>query len=146
MLQPSTVEWLRGALRQGTQSRAELSRELCRRDNWRNRKGRLCTASARKHLPRLAEELGGALPPVRRRAGGCRRRSPRQARRAVAPVELQCSLAALGKVELQLADTAELRRRYGDLLAAEHPLGRGLAPGCRLVYGIRARGQVLNFK
>ena len=30
------------------------------------------------------------------------------------------------------------------MLAAEHPLGRGLAPGCRLVYGIRAQGLELG--
>lgn len=38
-------------------------RGLCDRDEWHNRQGRLCAASARKALPQLAAELlsGGGL-------------------------------------------------------------------------------------
>ena len=43
-------------------------------------------------------------------------------------------------MRLCLADTPRQRRHWSALLAAEHPLGRGPAPGCRLVYGIRAQG------
>ncbi len=141
MLKPSTADWLRGALREGTLSRAALARQLCELDGWRNRKGELCAASARKGLPGLAAELGLPLPPARRAAGGCRPRSRRRAPRGFPPVRLQCSLGELGAVSLRPADSVKLRRHYGDLLAAEHPLGRGSAPGCRLVYGIRAGGQ-----
>ena len=141
MLKPGTADWLRDALREGKLSRAAVARQLCERDGWRNQKGELCAASARKGLPRVAAELGLPLPPARHAAGGCRRRSRRRARRGFPPLRLQCSLEELGEVSLRLADTAKLRRHYGDLLAAEHPLGRGLAPGCRLVYGIRAGGQ-----
>ena len=144
MLKPSTAEWLRQALLEGALSRAAMARRLCELDGWRNRQGKLCAASARKALRRLAADLDLPLPPVRRRAGGCRRRSRRRARRSVPPLRLRCSLQELGEVSLCLADTAQLRRQYGDLLAAEHPLGRGRAPGCRLVYGIRAGGQDLG--
>ena len=144
MLKPATVEWLRRALSKGTLTRAQVARGLCRQDGWRNARGRLCAASARKGLPALAAELGLPMPPVLRRTGGCRRRSRRRARRSVPPLRLQCSLPELGEVSLRLADTAQLRRQYGDLLTAEHPLGRGRAPGCRLVYGIRAGGRELG--
>ena len=144
MLKPATVEWLRRVLSKGTLTRAQVARGLCRRDGWRNARGRLCAASARKGLPALAAELGLPMPPVVRPTGGCRRRSRRRARRSVPPLRLQCSLPELGEVSLRLADTAQLRRQYGDLLTAEHPLGRGRAPGCRLVYGIRAGGRELG--
>ncbi len=65
MLKPETVQWLQRALRQGSFSSAGLAPELCERDGWRNPLGKLCAASARKALPRLAEQLGLALPPVR---------------------------------------------------------------------------------
>ena len=45
-------------------SRASLGRELCARDGWRNARGALCAASARKALPRLAAALGLSLPPA----------------------------------------------------------------------------------
>ena len=55
---------------------------------------------------------------------------------------MQCSLEALDKVKVRLclARSAAERRHWADLLAAEHLRGRGLAPGCRLVYGVRADG------
>ena len=64
MLKPETVNWLRGQLQRGELSRAALGRGLCEQDEWRNPKGRLCAASARKALPRLAAELGLQLPPA----------------------------------------------------------------------------------
>ncbi len=141
MLKPDTADWLGKTLQKGKLSRAALARQLCELDGWRNRKGELCAASARKGLPGLAAELGLPLPPARRPAGGCRPRSRRREPRGFPPVRLQCSLEELGAVSLRPADTLKLRRHYGDLLAAEHPLGRGRAPGCRLVYGVRAGGQ-----
>ena len=140
MLKPTTVQWLRGELQSTSLSRAELARELCQRDEWRNPLGELCAASARKGLPQLARNLGLSLPAPSRRTGGCARRSPQVVRQAFPCVQVQCSLQELGKVRLCLADTPGQRRHWSALLAAEHPLGRGLAPGCRLVYGIRAGG------
>ena len=64
MLKPETVNWLRGQLQRGELSRAALGRGLCEQDEWRNPGGRLCTASVRKALPRLAAELGLQLPPA----------------------------------------------------------------------------------
>ena len=140
MLKPTTVQWLRSELKNTSLCRAELARELCRRDEWRNPQGELCAASARKGLPQLARDLGLPLPAPSRRTGGCARRSPQGVRQAFPAMQVQCSLEELGEVRLCLADTPEQRRHWSALLAAEHPLGRGLAPGCRLVYGIRAQG------
>ena len=144
MLKPTTVQWLRSELKNTSLCRAELARELCRRDEWRNPQGELCAASARKGLPQLARDLGLPLPAPSRRTGGCARRSPQGVRQAFPAVQVQCSLQELGEVRLCRADTPEQRRHWSALLAAEHPLGRGLAPGCRLVYGIRARGLELG--
>ena len=144
MLKPTTVQWLRSELKNTSLCRAELARELCRRDEWRNPLGELCAASARKGLPQLARDLGLPLPAPSRRTGGCARRSPQGVRQAFPAVQVQCSLQELGEVRLCRADTPEQRRHWSALLAAEHPLGRGLAPGCRLVYGIRARGLELG--
>ncbi len=62
-----TVEWFRTACNAGELSRTALAHELCLKENWFGRIGRLCLASARKLLPRLAEELGVRLP----EAEGC---------------------------------------------------------------------------
>ena len=140
MLKPTTVRWLRSELESTSLSRAEFTCELCRRDEWRNPRSKLCAASARKGLPLLARDLGLSLPAPSRRTGGCARRSPQVVRQAFPSVQVRCSLRELGEVRLCLADTPRQRRHWSALLAAEHPLGRGPAPGCRLGYGIRAQG------
>ncbi len=70
MLKPGTADWLRDALGESALSRAAVARRLGELDGWRNRKGELCAASARKGLPELAAEFDLPLPPARRRAGG----------------------------------------------------------------------------
>ena len=133
ILQPETVAWLGEELRRGELSRAALGRGLCLRDGWRNRRGELCAASARKALPRLASALGLSLPPAQ--SGPPRRGcGPQVDGSGLALTEFCGSLSALGEVRLELADTASLRRRCARLLELAHPLGRSRAPGCRLVY------------
>ena len=106
---------------------------MCLRDGWRNRRGALCAASARKALPRLASGLGLSLPPAQpgppRR--GC---GPLVDGSRLALTEFCGSLSELGAVRLVLADTAALRQQCARLLMLAHPLGRGRAPGCRLLY------------
>ena len=51
------MQWLRRELQRGDLSRAALGRGLCERDGWRNPRGEVCEASARKALPQLAQEL-----------------------------------------------------------------------------------------
>ena len=69
------MQWLRLELQHGELSRAALGRGLCERDGWRNLRGALCAASARKALPQLAAQLGLALPPAQPGPprGGCGR-------------------------------------------------------------------------
>ena len=133
LLRPETVEWLRQELQHGDLSRAALSRGLCERDGWRNPRGGLCAASARKALPQLAEQLGLALPlaqpgPPR---GGCGRVAGAS---ALELTEFCGSLEELGAVRLRVAETEAERQRCARLLEAGHPLGRSRAPGCRVTY------------
>ena len=126
----STASWLRAALVAGKLSRSALARELCAREDWRNAKGELCAASARKALPRLAAELGLALPPPVRRPPGRSAPDPADAPQTV----FRGSIRQLGPVCLQRIDSAAERRAWQAMLAACHPLGVGLAPGARVTY------------
>ena len=143
VLQPETVEWLRGALGDGELSRSALGRELCERDGWRNPRGALCTASARKALPELAAGLGLGLPPAQ--SGPPRRGCDPSACGSRLPLTEFCgSLSSLGAVDVRVAETAAEGRLCGHLLAACHPRGRGRAPGCRLTYVLEASSGVLG--
>ena len=143
ILHPETVQWLRRELEHGELSRAALGRELCERDGWRNPRGALCAASARKALPRLASELRLSLPPAQ--SGPPRRGCGPSA--VAEPLSLTAfcgSLASLGAVGVRVAETAAERQLCGRLLAACHPLGRSRAPGCRLTYLLEAAAGVLG--
>ncbi len=65
IFRPQTMAWLREALQAGVLSRAALGRGVCEQEDWRNRKGEYCTASARKALPELAADLKLPLPAAR---------------------------------------------------------------------------------
>ena len=136
ILQPESVEWLREELRQGFLSRAALGRGLCEREDSRNGRGELCASSARKALPRLADQLGLALPPAQ--PGPPRDGGPAGDVSGLSRTAFSGSLSELGEVRLVLADTAPVRRQCGQLLDAAHPRGRGRAPGCRLTYLLEA--------
>ena len=109
-LKPTTPQCLRSDLKDTSFCRAELARELCRRDESRNPRGELCAASARKVLPQLARDLDHPLPAPSRGTGGCARRSPQVVRWAFPSVRVQCSLPELGDLRLCRADTPEQRR------------------------------------
>ena len=136
LLRPDSVEWLRQELCLGVLSRAALGRGLCEREDWRNGRGELCTSSARKGLPRLAEQLGLSLPPAQ--SGPPRGCEPSGDVSGLAQTAFSGSLSELGEVRLVLADTASVRQQCGQLLEAAHPRGRGRAPGCRLTYLLAA--------
>ena len=65
----------------------------------RNPHGKPCAASARKALPRLAKQLGLALPPIQMRVPSCRQRGVQRPR----PVQFAGSLRQLGEVWLERA-------------------------------------------
>ncbi|MXY68096.1 MAG: DUF4338 domain-containing protein [Acidobacteriia bacterium] len=129
------VRRLQWALQRGGFSRAGSARELCERDGWRNPRGKLYAASARKALPRLAKQLGLALPPIQVRGPSCRQRGVQGPR----PVQFAGSLRQLGEVWLERAQTPAQRRLRADLLRSGHPLGAGRAPGCRVQYLLASR-------
>ena len=58
------VERFQTACNSGELSRTALARELCAKEKWFARVGRLCLASAVKLLPQLAEGLDVRLPEV----------------------------------------------------------------------------------
>ena len=137
LLKPETVEWLRRELQRGELSRAALGRGLCEQDGWRNPRGELCAASARKALPQLASQLCLALPPAQPGPPrGCWGQRAGAARRAL--TEFGGSLEELGEVGVRVAETETERKLCAGLLAAGHPRGRARAPGCRLTYLLEA--------
>ena len=136
IFRPQTGAWLGEALLQRQLSRAALGRGVCEREDWRNPKGELFTASARKALPALAAQLGLPLPAAQPGPPACQQRSS-----PGSPASATCftgSLEQLGAVRVCPAHTEAERRLCGDLLAQHHPLGPGHAPGCRLSYLLEA--------
>ncbi len=134
VLQAKTVDWLRSALLGGRLTRSGIARELCERENWRNRMGQVCGASARKALPQLAEQLGLELPPSRPQPV----RGPQAGQVEVPRPQFQGSLQALGRVRLVLVSTVPQRRLWRAMLQAQHPQGEARAPGKRLTYLLEA--------
>ena len=102
----------------GQPSRSALARELCERESWRGPSGRLCCASARKLLPKLAASLGVLLPaPEARLEGADRRAESGYPDRALA-----CGLSALGEVSLDPVPDGE-RRTWESMVESHHPKG-----------------------
>ncbi len=126
-----TVEWFRSACKQGTHARAELTRNLCRREAWLDYRGQPNAAMVRKVMPRLAAELDVALP--------ARRSSPptscRRPAAAYPDQTLSCSLAELGEVQLVPVETAD-RHRFALMIESHHPERWSRAPGVLLRYWI----------
>ena len=111
-----TVAWLRTALVAGELTRSALARQLCEREDWRNAKGELCAASARKALPLLARHCGLRLPtPLNSppsREGFVAGPAPR--------TEFAGSLAELGRVRLVRVEERGDRATWHALLDAWH--------------------------
>ena len=91
--------------------------------------GRLCCASARKILPKLAASL--PLPEVRLE-GAHRRAETGYPDRALA-----CGLSDLGEVSLDLVPDGE-RRSWESMVESHHPKGWSCAPGGRVLQWIRS--------
>ncbi len=124
-----TVRWLRSAAAAGA-GRRSLAAGLCEREDWTNAAGAPCIASARLALPKIAERYGITLP---------------QAGSPVAPgqplpdhpdVRFSGTLAELGGVGLEMAETAEQRRALRGMMESHHPQGDPSNPGALLFYWI----------
>ena len=125
-----SVEWLRTAVADGGRTRRQLAQELCERENWRNGKGELCLASARRVLPKLAGKLGIALPPPRDRL-------PQKApTRDFPDLSLRCSLAEVGEVALEPVSGSADRERWRSMMETHHPQRWTRPPGAQRCYWI----------
>ena len=125
-----TVAWFETACTSGDLSRTALAHELCLKENWFGRVGRLCLASARKLLPRLAEELGVRLPEAEAMEFAPHARpSP-----DFADSSVSCSLRELGPLSLELVASPEERRRWEAMIETHHPEGWRRPPGGQVRY------------
>ncbi|MCY4458981.1 MAG: hypothetical protein OXC26_01055 [Albidovulum sp.] len=91
---------------------------------WRGPGGRLCCASARKLLPKLAASLGVPLPEPEARPEGAQRR----AEAGYPDSTLACGLSALGEVSLDPVPDSE-RRSWESMVENHHPKGWRRPPG-----------------
>ena len=126
-----SIEWLLDAVKHQQHTRSSLAQELCERENWRNAKGQLCLAQARKALPKLALKLDLALP-----APSCA--PPNHFDPLSLPKfedrSLCCTLEELGGLSLeQVADTAQ-SQAWRSMMATHHPEGWRKIPGAQLFY------------
>ena len=124
--------WLRQAVTEEGCSRGSLARGLCEAMDWRNAKGKLCLASARRALPDLAADLGIELPAARKAP------SPSQADLSgpVPDPRVEAQLDDLGEIRLELVVGAADSRAWRTMMARRHPQGAPLSPGARVRYWI----------
>ena len=129
-----TVAWFETACTSGDLSRTALAHELCLKKNWFGRVGRLCLASARKLLPRLAEELGVRLPEAEAMEFAPHARpSP-----DFADSSVSCSLREPVPLSLELVASPEERRRWEAMIETHHPEGWRRPPGGQVRYRVRS--------
>ena len=134
------IEWIRGLLAENpAQGRTALSRELCRRWDWRNARGQLKDMSCRLLLLKL--ERAGHIrlaPRLRPSTNGFRNRRP-----PVAPVEkapIRGELRDLQPLRVSVvAPGSDDARLFLSLLAHEHYLGQRNTVGENMRYLVRDR-------
>ncbi len=118
-------------------TRCGLARLLCELADWKDSKGRLALASARKVLPKVAAKAGFRLPEARPGV-------PEAAARVPAPdgleaiSALRCGIRDLGSLSLERVSEGDDRRCWEAMLEAWHPLDWKRAPGGQLRYWIRS--------
>ena len=122
------IEWFKRAATGGDYTRSALARELCERSEWRNPKGQLCEAQARKVLPKLASEVSIKLP----KAGA--RVSPSAWLPYQAP-QVQCTLAQLGEVSV-VPVAPKQTKQWHSMMQTYHPRGAPQVPGAALKYWV----------
>ena len=125
------IEWFKLAATGSDYTRSGLARELCERSDWRNVKGQLCEAQARKRLVELAEELSITLP------------SPAPCPRSSLPVEyddvceLECSLAQLGQITVSPVLPTQTKQ-WHSMMHTHHPRGAPRVPGAAIKYWVES--------
>ena len=129
-----TVEWFGTACKGGELTRTALARGLCERESWFNHVGRLCRASARRNLPKLAQTLGVRLPEAEATALDPHMRPPSD----FPDGSVACPLGGLGALSLEAVTDAEDRRRWEAMIETHHPEGWRRPPGGQVRYWIRS--------
>jgi hypothetical protein len=124
--------------------RANVVREFCRRTNWRNRKGRLCYASANVALNRLEKRGMVKLPMPAPRAA---RKQPRRLVNDGKPLPRAPRLGPrLPTLTLQLIQNQEDPDHglWNRLIIREHPLKDAPLVGAQLRYLLRSPEGVIG--
>ena len=129
-----TIEWFGTACNGGGLSRTALAHEFCERENWYNRVGKLCLASARKLLPALAENLGVRLPEAEALEFDPHACPPSD----FPDRSVSCPLRDLGALSLELVTAPEDRRRWEAMIESHHPEGWRRPPGGQVRYWVRS--------
>jgi hypothetical protein len=122
-------------------TRRSLVDDFCRATNWRDRKGRLCLASANIALNRLEKrELVRLPPPAPRQA----RRHPRRLLDDGKP--LPPAPSAVGQISLQLIEDQHDADHllWNRLIIREHPLKGAPLVGAQLRYLIRSEEGIIG--
>lgn len=144
-IQPADVTFIRDLIATRPEaSRRTLSIEVCKAWNWVQGNGALCDAVCRGLLLALhrAEHIVLPEPKLRKRVGAWLRHAPAPITVDATPIE--CSLGALGPVELrQVRRTAE-EAVVNALIAQHHYLGYRQPVGEHLKYLIAARGRPIG--
>ena len=128
-----TVEWFQKAAVSGDYSRSRLARELCEQAQWRNVRGDLCEAQARKILPRLAAALELELPKAQPKPP----QSSGELLRYDSAVKIRGALNTLGTVSLEPVSKSDTRL-WRSMMCTYHPRGEPRHPGKTLKYWIRS--------
>ena len=132
-----TIEWLRTACSDGGQSRTSLACELCLREDWISRVGGPCLASARKLLPRLADNQGMRLLAAEA-IGYDKHAGPAP---DISGSFVECALGELGGLSLEPAAGTEERRRREAMIGTHHPQGWRRPPATTVQRDGWQRGQ-----
>jgi len=122
-------------------SRAAISREVCRRLDWRKPDGGLKDMSCRVALLRMHEDGLLTLPPPRNGNGNARRYTRRTSAAEPRPIQ-QCSLSQLGEVRLEIV-TASDSHLWNEYIDRYHYLGYTPLPGAQLRYFAYAGGRLV---
>ncbi len=131
-----SIEWFKEAATDPEQTRYGLALGLCEKDNWRNARGELCLASARKRLPTIAQAVGVKLPaPASLPKGMVFGGKAPPFGEGYPDKYVVCSLESLGGVSLEPVKGAE-KKLWREMMQTHHPEGWSRTPGKQISYWI----------
>ena len=125
-----SIESFKQAVGSGELTRSGLARKLCELTDWRNKKGDICLAQARKALPELARQLSITLPAHH---GKIPQVSTYDRYEAIP--SLDCSLEQLGEISVKLVSKNETRS-WHSMMHSWHPRDVPKLPGQALKYWV----------